>query len=179
MNPHVIRASLWSALLTVAVAVSACSGPAESTYAITPPSREAFPPVGDVLEAHCGTIDCHGTLARNMRIYGIYGLRFDPKGVTGRLSTTPAEYDATYEAVVSIEPERLSDIVRNQGKGIDDWIVLAKGRGVQHHKGGTQLVKGQPADLCIVAWVMGQTGPQVDNACVQGSVVTPPGGLTW
>jgi hypothetical protein len=46
------------------------------------PSVEAFATVAPVLEQRCGSLDCHGNIARPLRIYGQNGLRyanlFDP-----------------------------------------------------------------------------------------------------
>src|SRR5262249_50408477 len=42
-----------------------------------------FRPVSAVIERRCGTLDCHGSLARPMRIFGQYGLRESPSDAGG------------------------------------------------------------------------------------------------
>jgi hypothetical protein len=182
------RRSLMFAALFV---TSACAGPSpDDTFTMTAPSYDDFRnltgvPVGDVFAAHCGTLDCHGSAARNLRIYSVDGLRLDPHDVPNQKSaasqqfgTTEAEYQATYESIVSIEPERLSQIVQANGAGSEHWLVLGKGRDVQDHKGGQRLVPGDAADTCIVLWVSGApvTSMEFQAACADGSVVVPPGG---
>ena len=72
------------------VAASGCSSP-DASLTVDPtagdagPSRTQFAFVAPVLEKRCGSIDCHGSIYRNMRIYGFGGLRLpSPLG-----STTP------------------------------------------------------------------------------------------
>jgi len=57
------------------------------------PERATFEPVDDVLQATCGTLDCHGQLGRALRLYGGRGLRLAPTDNPADDPTTPAEYD--------------------------------------------------------------------------------------
>ena len=159
----------------VVLALAACSGPRiDEDFVVTAPSRDDFPAVGQVLAVHCGTLDCHGDAARNLRIYSIYGLRLDENDVTGFGGTTDGELDRTYESISTIEPERLSRIVRAGGSGAGDWLVLGKGRGIQHHAGGSRLVVGQPADTCLLLWIAGRSDAVFEEACQAGGTVFPP-----
>jgi len=117
------------------------------------PARDTFSPVSAMMEARCGTLDCHGSPARNMRVYGVYGLRADGNSVTGTPDTTEADVDATYESVVSIDPEVLSAVYAH-GDDPSKWIVLANARGIRAHTGGTRITTGSAADECLVAWIM-------------------------
>jgi len=73
----------------VAIIVWGCSGPPpDESHSFAIPSRTDFPPVSEVLESHCGSLDCHGSASRNFRIYGINGLRLE--GITGTGNTTDA-----------------------------------------------------------------------------------------
>src|SRR4051794_14590983 len=68
------------------------------------PERATFAPVDDVLQASCGTLDCHGQVGRNLRLYGGRGLRWSPQGNSADDPTTPAEYDESYWSVIGLEP---------------------------------------------------------------------------
>jgi hypothetical protein len=65
--------------------------------------------------------------------------------------------------VVGIEPEVLSRIYAEGGRGAQDWILLSKGRHREEHVGGARLVEGEPADRCVVSWISGGTDV---SACV-------------
>jgi hypothetical protein len=53
-------------------AMAACSVPAaDGTYVPGAlPDRASFPPVAQLLDVRCGSLNCHGTTARNLRLYG-------------------------------------------------------------------------------------------------------------
>jgi hypothetical protein len=135
---------------------------------------DGFPAVSDALEMHCGTLDCHGSLARNLRIYGIDGLRFDKGLAPGSDNTTPEEQTLTYEALIAIQPEVLGQIVIERGARPERWLVITKGRGTEHHKGGSRMRLGDDTDHCITSWL---TGVVAVDACGRAAVdVSPPGG---
>jgi hypothetical protein len=162
----------------VSCAVGCAGPPADDKFVIVPPQGPpTFNPVSTVLELHCGTLNCHGNEARNMRFFGFYGVRLDPKNKTGFGDTTDAEFLANFESIIAIEPEKLSQIVRSGGANADKWIVLSKGRGDEHHKGGTRLVRGDAADACIVSWITARPGgaPLNAEACDTASTFEPPG----
>lgn len=127
----------------------------ESAVLLGAPSREDFSAVSSVLERRCGGLDCHGAPARSMRVFGFYGLRLDGRDVPGGADTTEIEVDATYESIVSIDPELLSRVVANQGREAERWLVLSKGRRREAHTGGARLELGTPADDCVLSWVSG------------------------
>lgn len=159
---------------------SACSGPpGDQTFVPIVPTIEGFSGVSDALEAHCGTLDCHGNSARNMRIYGINGIRFGKGLVPGSDPTTGAsdagklggELLLTYEAVIAIQPEVLGQIVSQHGARPERWIVITKGRGTEHHKGGSRMQLHDATDTCITSWL---TGVVNTDACDQAANVGPP-----
>jgi hypothetical protein len=162
------------AVLAALFALGACSGPAsDQVVHETVPPPDAFASVSAVLEVKCGTLDCHGSSARNMRVYGIDGLRLDPMGTTGDQSTTDDEVLATYSSVVSVQPEVLARVFHDGGRQPERWLPVAKGRELQEHKGGRRLVAGDDADACITSWLTST----VDEArCATGATVGPPGG---
>lgn len=169
--------ALVSALL--ASALFGCSGPSgdDKSYIAVPPGPPIFNAVSDALELHCGTINCHGNDERNMRFFGLYGVRLNPKDKTGFGSTSDLEYEANFESIISIQPEKLTQVVRAHGAGADKWIVFSKGRAIEHHKGGARLVAGDAADTCIMSWLVAQpNGPSVNtDACTAATNVVPPG----
>jgi hypothetical protein len=164
---------------SVVSTVIGCAGPAgDDKFVITPPpGPPTFNPVSTVVELHCGTLNCHGNEARNMRFFGFYGVRLDARDKTGFAVTTDAEFLANFESLIAIEPERLSQIVRSGGANASKWVVLSKGRGDEHHKGGARLVRGDAADTCILSWISArQGGPPVNaEACDAASTFEPPG----
>jgi hypothetical protein len=171
MRRHVIPlAPTCVALATLALAAAlACSGPSSNqTFVPTFPDPAMYPLVSDALELHCGTLDCHGSIARNMRMYGVNGLRADPRELLG---TTDVEYQDNYEAIVSIQPEALTDIVKSRGNGFDKWIVVTKGTNAEYHKGGERMKKGDVTYNCLKSWVLGAV--DMDACGMSAGVVTP------
>jgi len=159
---HLARVPLIAAILGI-LATAACSGPPSSDVfrLTTPPGPPVFDQVSDGLAIHCGTLNCHGNDARNMRFFGFYGTRLAPNDKPGAGATSPDEYEANFESVISIEPERLSQIVQSGGSNTaleDKWIVLSKGRGTEHHKGGSRMTKGDAMDTCITSWLASRGG---------------------
>ncbi|HVW24111.1 MAG TPA: hypothetical protein VHC69_02005 [Polyangiaceae bacterium] len=160
-----------AALACGAGLLASCSGPSEETASFTFPDSTTFPPVSDALEINCGTLDCHGSIYRNMRIFGIYGVRINSKLVPGRDPTTPDEYQANYASVVSIEPENLSAIVANHGQGFDKWELILKGTNAEVHKGGQRMMKGDATYTCIRSWVIGAVDM---DACMRSAMLMKP-----
>ncbi|MCC6904141.1 MAG: hypothetical protein IT377_34555 [Polyangiaceae bacterium] len=151
----------------------ACAGPVDEQEYITPaPPRDSFPPAADMLHSHCGSLDCHGQRGRNLRVYGINGLRIG--GVSGTGPTTPDEYEATYRSVVVLEPEKLSRVVAEGGRGPERLTLVRKARGAEEHKGGTMAPLGSEADRCLTSWIAGALdGP----ACAAAAEMWPPDGF--
>ncbi|MFI5297043.1 MAG: hypothetical protein ACHREM_03015 [Polyangiales bacterium] len=138
---------------------AACSSPnANDRFLATMPDRASFAVVADALEHRCGSLDCHGTIYRNLRIYGHEGLRLDPNGrPSSQPNTTTAEYDADYQAVVGLEPEILSAVVSSGGQGPERLTLVRKALGLEAHKGGTLWTAGDVQDTCFRSWLTGAT----------------------
>jgi len=146
------------------------SGGADSTLAA--PSRATFEPVDDVLQTTCGTLDCHGQLGRNLRLYGGRGLRLSSKGNPADDPTTPEEYDRSYWSVIGLEPEIMSDVVKDHGRLPERLTIVRKARELEHHKGGKLFVVGDERDRCLTSWLAGD----VDlTACKIGKDLLRPG----
>jgi hypothetical protein len=171
MNPAL---TFWLSGVVLAACVAGCAGPSSHEEVLVLPSEEAFAAVGHVFGAHCGTLDCHGDPARNLRVYGINGQRLDATDVPGFRGSSPAELLATYDSIVAIQPELLSAIVKAGGGSAGDWLVLGKARGELHHAGGQQFVPGQPADTGVLWWLASRVDDAFRAACEQGAVVFAP-----
>jgi len=143
---------------TIGIAV-ACSTPAsDARFSGAVPDRVSFPPVADLLVKRCGTLDCHGSAYRNLRLYGSQGLRLSPSDQpVSKGQTTQAEYDEDFRSVVGLEPEVMSTVVSEGGANPDRLTFVRKARGTEHHKGGSLMQAGDPQDQCITSWLAGQT----------------------
>jgi hypothetical protein len=139
-----------------AVCAASCATPVESTESPVGPDRTTFAPVANALMVRCGTIDCHGSRYRNMRLYGYGGIRLDPKSRPDTPTTaTDAEVAADYDAVVSLEPSITREVTAAKGAGADQLTFVRKGRGQEAHKGGSPIVPGDDADRCVLSWLAG------------------------
>src|SRR6185312_12256946 len=120
----------------------------------------------EYMDRRCGTLDCHGSDSRPMRLYGRLGLREPAEtNVSGGKPTTPAELIANYGAVCSIEPEKTAAAVQDQGQSAELLLVVQKARGNEAHKGGAVVKQGSPGDNCIAGWLRGDDPAMVAAAC--------------
>ena len=145
----------------------ACSAPpSDSRFVATPPDRASFPPVADLLVHRCGSLDCHGKVERNLRLYGYDGLRLSPSARPGPPpnTTTSAEYDADYLAVVGLEPELLSQVIQQGGSNPQRLTLYRKALGLEDHKGPQLFFAGDDQDTCLRSWLASKTDAA---ACVR------------
>jgi len=143
----------WVIGLTALAAACAAAPDREQRVAIVGPDRAAFPPVAAFLEHGCGTLDCHGQIGRNLRLYGFDGLRLDAADVPGGQPTTIDEIDADYRSVVGLEPELMAAVVADGGARPERLTLVRKGRGSEHHKGGALIKVGDAQDRCLLGWL--------------------------
>lgn len=140
---------------------AACSVPAsDSRY--TPaslPDATTFGPVAELLDVRCGSLDCHGTVARNLRLYGSAGLRFSPTDhPLSPTCDTPDEVSQDYESVVSLEPETMSAVASGAADP-GSLTMVRKARGTESHKGGAIWAEGDDSDACLTSWLVGPLQP--------------------
>ena len=157
------------------VAVVACAPPdkgelvrAQTTRATLTSFESAG--VGAVFEKHCGSLDCHGTTARNLRIYSANGLRLpnDAGLLPGQGDTTHDERLANYHSILSLEPEATNRVL--EGGDPYTLLVLRKPLQIESHKGGQPIRRGDDAERCIVTWLEESPAAPVDgNACTLAS----------
>lgn len=146
----------------------ACSTPDPGARVVaTVPDRATFPQVSDVLAHGCGTLDCHGSSARNLRLFGHEGMRL---AATDRPSshpnTTQAEYDENFTSIVGLEPEILSAVVASAGAAPERLTLVRKARGDEHHKAGAIVERGDDRDVCLTSWLAGHTDT---SACTRAA----------
>jgi hypothetical protein len=154
-----VAAWLFAAASALALTSAACvAANAGDRVVEVVPDRASFPPVSDLLDHRCGTLDCHGVTFRNLRIYGREGLRLSPGARPSSMpNTTPAEYDATFLSLVSLEPEIMTTVMREGGARPERLTFLRKARGTEDHKGLAIWSEGDPQDLCVTSWLAGKT----------------------
>lgn len=154
--------------LALGVFLAACAAPDDSARVdANVGDRATFVPVASALAHRCGTLDCHGTRYRNFRIYGYGSLRLQPGDRPDTpAATTQAESDATYDALVSLEPELTRQVIVARGAGAEDLTVVRKGRGEEEHKGGRLMIRGDDADSCLVGWLSGAPNPDACSRAV-------------
>jgi hypothetical protein len=150
-------------LAVVLGALLACNVPSSNeTYTQTKlPDQASFPPVSAMLAVHCGSLDCHGNVARNLRVYGSAGLRFsstDEPFVP--LCNTADEVTQDYTSVVGLEPEQIDAVAAGADPGT--LTMVRKARGTEAHKGEQIWAQGDDSDVCLVSWL---TGAPNSEAC--------------
>lgn len=157
----------------LALLASACSAPAEDNPSSAVPDRASFPLVSDALERRCATLDCHGSPVRNLRLRTGTGYRLDPAAVPGSGSTTAAEYEANYRAIVGLEPELIRTVVAEQGASPERLTLVRKALGLEYHQPGAVLRSEAPSFRCLASWLASATD---EEQCAQGKDVAPPAG---
>ncbi len=158
-------------VLCVALAGGAAAATAAGCEDIPDPgvvqcrSLEEFRSVSPMMEQRCGTLDCHGNMARPLRIYSKNGLRytlkpFDPAAsqdagaVAGGAQTTDVEIELNWRAACGLEPEKMNDLVAGALEP-DFMMLLTKPLEEERHKGGKLFVRGDPAHSCMRTWLAG------------------------
>jgi hypothetical protein len=142
-----------------------CSSPApDARFTELVPDTATFPYVGELLEHRCGELDCHGSVARNLRIYGDEGLRYSPRDrPCVPRDTTAEEFTQDYDSVVGLQPEVMSQVIADHGAAPERLDLLAKPLGLEAHKGLTLITRGDPQYVCITSWLEGHTN---EGACL-------------
>ena len=143
------------ALVLVLLLGSAACTPSNDRAKYRAPDETGFALVSPMLEAHCGSLDCHGQPGRSLRIWSQNGMRLSPDDVSGDGGTRTDEVGANYSSVITLEPEILDAVVADAGKNPERLTLVRKARGSEHHKGGSALIPGGPADRCLVSWLAG------------------------
>jgi hypothetical protein len=146
--------------IALAGLVASCSFPsADARFVETAlPDEATFAPVAELLSVRCGSLDCHGSLYRNLRVYGSTGLRYlSTDRPLSPICNTCEENEETFLSVVGLEPEAMSEVFRGADPSI--LTMVAKARGTEAHKGGQIWVMGDDSDVCLISWLQGAPNP--------------------
>ena len=167
-------AAAGGALVTTACSSPDASATVDPTAGDAGPSRAQFDFVAPVLARRCGSIDCHGSIYRNMRIYGYGALRTGPEATDPMTPprVTATEAQASYESVVGLEPEIMRTVVQQGGAGVERLTFVRKGRGDEDHKGNKRLDAN--SDTCVTSWLA--THVDEDACRLAGCFETTDGG---
>jgi len=154
--------------LLVMLGVGACAAPDPNARTqVVGPDRPSFDPVHAFLDHRCGSLDCHGTRYRNLRMWGHDGMRLAFGDVPGASPSTTAEVDATYASIVELEPEVMAAVVADQGAAPERLTFVRKARGTEKHAGGAIITPGDVRDTCIVSLLAVQTDATACYAAVE------------
>jgi hypothetical protein len=171
----------WSVVLVVSplligAAPMACSAPSKGSLERTVSTRASpgsfrASGVGVVFEKRCGSLDCHGNIGRNMRIYSSHGLRLpNDAGLTpGQGDTTLDESTANYQSIMTLEPEETNAVLA----GGDPYtlLIVKKPLAIEKHKGGQVIRRGDDAETCITSWLKEDPVTPIDqNACNSATI---------
>ena len=122
-----------------------------------------------VIEARCGTLDCHGDARRPLRIYAETGLRLRDE-LRGQ-PLTPEELADNLRAIEAIDP----------GAAAEEHLLvrkpLAVAAGGQKHLGGELwATRTAAAPTCLVAFLSGRDDVAMVDACAaaRAEVSLPP-----
>lgn len=174
-----LRTAFAAFLVATAVgALGACSGEPKGEFDRKVTGTRGSPGsfrnngVGKVFEKRCGSLDCHGSLARNMRIYSSSGLRLPTDAGTGpgQGDTTLEEITANYQSIMTLEPEATNEVTGNGGDPYS-LLVVKKPLEIEKHKGGQSIRRGDDAERCIVSWLKEDLLNPIDvGACSRAAV---------
>ncbi len=128
--------------------------------------------VQPVVERRCGSVDCHGTLPRGLRVYGKNSLRLanDAGDVVGTGATTPEEARTTYQSILGLEPEKTDVFAAKSPRTADDaydLLFLSKPLSLERHRPGASLKKGEPAERCMTSWLLGAVDAAACTAALE------------
>ena len=151
----------------------ACSAPdSNGRYVQTDlPNEAAFSPVSVLLDVRCGSLDCHGNVARNLRMYGSAGRRLAATDQPfAPACNTSGEIHEDFISVVGLEPEKMSAVVAGADPGT--LTMMRKARGTEAHKGLQIWTTGDDSDNCVVSWLKGSVDRGACTRAVTSAVPT-------
>jgi hypothetical protein len=171
-----MKKPLLSLAVVMVLGIWACSGPESGSLdrkvsTRAPPGKFRSDGVTTVFERRCGSLDCHGTVGRNLRIYSSRGLRLpnDAGLRPGQGETTIEETTATYQSILTLEPELTNDVL--DGADPSQLLVVKKPLELESHKGGPAMKKGDDVERCIVSWLKDDLlNPLDKEACARAAV---------
>jgi hypothetical protein len=154
-SPRSVRHPFANLAPFAAIVAFACTSPSPDACASEQvPDAASFPAVAAMLVQSCGSLDCHGTIARNLRLYGDTALRYALTDVPSTLiPTTPDEVSQDFESLVGLEPEIMTEVVASGGANPERLTFVRKAMGTESHKGGAVIVEGDDRYVCVTSWL--------------------------
>jgi hypothetical protein len=150
----------FGAFGTLLVSLTAACGPEAGQTPLDPPDIAGYQTnVHPIVEARCGTLDCHGDLDRPLRIYAETGLRL--RDDLRDQPITAEEIDASARSLLAVDPGVVDPM---------DRLVLTKPlAGFVFHEGGAiWLDPSEPQPTCVAGWLASRLDdPAVADACAQ------------
>lgn len=156
------------ALALPLLALVGCNTPAGRDLALEPPSADDYPAVQPILEARCGTLDCHGDPGRPLVLHGPTGLRLEgraPLCAPARdVPCDPAPACGAAAPCVTrdeLAADVLSFAAVDEGsRSVDERLALLKplddvGGGVDHVGGAIWESRDAPGYVCLRSWLAG------------------------
>jgi hypothetical protein len=130
--------------------------------------------VSTLIEKRCGSLDCHGSPARNMRIYSARGLRLpnDAGILPGTGDTTQDETTANYQSLLTVEPEATNKVIADNGDPYS-LLIVKKPLEIEKHKGGAVIRRGDDAERCIVSWLKEDSLAPIDKGACTNAALFP------
>jgi hypothetical protein len=169
-----LRAAFIAALVAGALEGAGCTvGDPNAHFTPALPAADAqFRPVGDFLQHRCGTLDCHGHVERNFKVYSGDGLRLAADAVSGDAlnPTTDDEYRTTWASISDLEPETMQSVVANNGDKPERLTFVRKMRGVESHAPPRLVTPGDDQDTCVTSWLAGHTDTAACTKAVDSAV---------
>jgi hypothetical protein len=163
----------------------------------------SFAPVSGVLEQRCGSLDCHGSLGRPMRVYGYSGLRYVPTYTIddagqvklaaeatayvdpnvaiandfypggGSAKTSEAELEQTVRSICGMQPEIMRQVVL-EGAEPEKLLLMTKPLLLERHKGAKVFERGSLDHRCLTSWLHSQLpGKQLDVTSCEKALESP------
>jgi hypothetical protein len=71
-------------------------------------------------------------------------------------TTTALEYDDTFQSLVALEPEIMTQVVEQGGAHPERLTFVRKARGTEEHKGLQIWAEGSIEDQCVTTWLAGK-----------------------
>lgn len=174
MNRAAVLAAVLPCFLLAVVA--ACDTPEKgilerSVSSRASPNSFRAAGVSTVFERRCGSLDCHGSSGRNLRIYSGRGLRLPNEGglAVGVGETTEDELTANYQSILTLEPEETNRVL--EGGDPMKLLIVKKPLAIEKHEGGQMIRQGDDAERCITSWLKEDLLTPVDrDACSRAAV---------
>jgi len=140
--------------LVAALMVAGCVPGDQGEIAVSAGDLDAYrTDVHPLLEASCGTLDCHGDFGRPLRLYAETGLRAADDLRGAPITDDELRADAASLLGVSPPPDSL-----------EDHLALLKPlevseRGLHHVGRDLWTSRADPAYVCLRAWLEGERAP--------------------